>query len=710
MNALPRWRIALGFVLTLLAAAGCRPRPPGEPEDDAGGRAPGDFPELAAGVFAPMDGGLALTDDEARGRTTWLLWCAGDEQFWDRMARETGGMIDLLKTIDSRRRADRFREMGLINEPGFRTAPRPDANGLWIDEPAGPGPAAADPRVYGRATGILGFRLFPNPDFDAAARARWDARRFYDDPAYAAQPGLVRPYRVGVSCGACHVAFNPLAPPRDPAEPRWENLSSAIGNQYLREGRVFAPGIGDGSFLGEMLRAQPPGTSDTSRIATDHLNNPSAINAIFAVGARLRVATTEQMAGETLLLPGEQPVMAVPHVLKDGADSVGLAGAILRVYVSIGLYSQHALRQHNVLAGLAPQRPFRISAAQAHSVYWRATEARVANLVKFLARLPPPRLADAPGGAAYLTADPATLTRGKLAFAANCAGCHSSKQPPPGAEAAAWFRAAVLRDDFRDDNFFSNERRYPVSRIRTNADRAFATNATAGHIWAAFSSATYKALPSVGAIEVYNPYTGAMQPFRSPAGGPGYYRPPSLLAVWSSAPFLHNNALGKFTGDPSVAGRLDAFTDAIEKLLWPGRRPDRDSIARTARESTVQFRSAGIPEPLRTLLRPCTGPDGVVRLGPIPAGTPIALIANLDPESDPAALARLCVKLNATFAAIRRQHLDAAGASALLREEVAPALFAASKCPDLVADRGHLFGTELPDDDKRALIEYLKTL
>ena len=27
-----------------------------------------------------------------------------------------------------------------------------------------------------------------------------------------------------------------------------------------------------------MLKTQPPGTSDTSRIATDHINNPNAIN------------------------------------------------------------------------------------------------------------------------------------------------------------------------------------------------------------------------------------------------------------------------------------------------------------------------------------------------------------------------------------------------------------------------------------------------
>ena len=35
---------------------------------------------------------------------------------------------------------------------------------------------------------------------------------------------------------------------------------------------------------------------------------------------------------------------------------------------------------------------------------------------------------------------------------------------------------------------------------------------------------------------------------------------------------------------------------------------------------------------------------------------------------------------------------------------------AESLCPDLIEDRGHEFGTRLPDADKRALIEFLKTL
>ena len=115
------------------------------------------------------------------------------------------------------------------------------------------------------------------------------------DPSYYSNNQLIRPYRVGVSCGSCHIAPLPTNPPADPENPRWENLASAIGNQYIREGKVFAANVEKGGFFYEMLQAQPPGTSDTSRIATDHLNNPNAINPIFLLAERERIAH----AGET---------------------------------------------------------------------------------------------------------------------------------------------------------------------------------------------------------------------------------------------------------------------------------------------------------------------------------------------------------------------------------------------------------------------------
>ena len=49
-------------------------------------------------------------------------------------------------------------------------------------------------------------------------------------------------------------------------------------------------------------------------------------------------------------------------------------------------------------------------------------------------------------------------------------------------------------------------------------------------------------------------------------------------------------------------------------------------------------------------------------------------------------------------------------AKELLKKDVAPLLFEASTCPDLIEDRGHDYGSELPDADKLALIEFLKTL
>jgi hypothetical protein len=39
-----------------------------------------------------------------------------------------------------------------------------------------------------------------------------------------------------------------------------------------------------------------------------------------------------------------------------------------------------------------------------------------------------------------------------------------------------------------------------------------------------------------------------------------------------------------------------------------------------------------------------------------------------------------------------------------------PDLLKVSKCPDFILNRGHTFGSELADEDKRALIEFLKTM
>jgi hypothetical protein len=671
-----------------------------------------DFPQISADVFKPLDGGVELSAEEIMGRNAWILWSGGNQHFWNKAAQDSFGTMDLLKTLDNRKysRGERFKTLGLMNEPGFRAASKPDQFGLWLDEQIEPEPSGIDERVYGKPSGIIGFRLFPNPEFDQAARKKWDGERFMNDPKYYNNNKLVRPYRVAVSCGACHVSPNPSHPPVDPENPRWENLASAIGNQYLNEGKVFACNVEKGGFFYEELAAQPRGTSDTSRIATDHINNPNAINAIFLLAERERIAAKEKMAGGTLALPGEKEEMSVPHILKDGADSVGVAGATIRVYVNIGMFSEYWLTRHNRLIGLTPQKPFEIGYAQKNSVFWKATEERVGNIAAFFRKLQPYHLADAPGGQNYITTDQAIMTRGKHVFAENCASCHSSKQPPPNIDSRsedgrAWFHAAVMKPDFLENNFLSDERRHPVTRIKTNSARALATNATSGHVWDNFSSQTYKEISPLDELQFFNPFDKS-QPIKfhpkAKKTGPGYYRTPSLVSLWSSAPFFHNNALGKFTGDPSVAGRIDAFNDAVEKLLWPDKRLNEASIWRTQNECSLQLREEFVPKPLRTF----AGHDGYIRIGPIPKGTPINLIANLEP--DLRQLAELNFKIGQALAKIHARSLTAEDATAELVKLV-PELLAANKCPDFVEDEGHYFGTDLPDADKHALIEFLKT-
>jgi len=615
--------------------------------------------------------------------------------------------------LDNRKfpRSQRFKILGLMNEPGFRAATRPDEFGLWLDEQIEPEPAGINEEVYGKASGVLGFRLFPNPEFDEKARKKWDGKRFYEDPTYYNDNQLVRPYRVGVACGACHIAPNPSNPPADPENPRWKNLASAIGNQYINEGKVFACNVEKGGFFYEMLATQPRGTSDTSRIATDHINNPNAINAIFLLAERERIAVPEKMAGGTLALPGEKEDMSpVPHILKDGADSIGVRGATIRVYVNIGMFSEYWLTRHNRLIGLAPQKPFEIPYAREHSVFWRATEERLDNIAAFFRKLKSFRLADAPGGEAYVTADSAVMTRGKEVFAESCAACHSSKQPPASidprsGEGKAWFRAEVMKPDFLENNFLSNDKRYPLTKIETNSARAFATNAKAGHVWDNFSSATYKALSPVDELEFFNPFNET-QPIKFKPKeenvAPGYYRTASLVSVWSSAPLLHNNMLGKFTGDPSVAGRMEAFNDAIEKLLWPEKRKGPDCIWRTSQRCSLHIRKEYVPWALRFRC----DKDGYFSIGPIPAGTPINLIANLEPSFWD--MLTLVPRIKADLDKIRDQQLDGEAAKKVFANLV-PDLIKANKCPDFIEDKGHYFGTQMPDADKRALIEYLKT-
>ncbi len=847
----------------------CKEKPPepGTVKDEAlaAGRTSESFPGADEDYFADMDYGVSKNPDEVIrriaeavgvspddldddkeaylksfvvGRNNWNVWSGGNDRFWDYMANNTFGAMDLLKTLSSHPKVSyeyggkeyeasrdrRWYWYGLVNEPCFSkwrpaadcdpakdkwACGNPDRWGLWLDvrDPdCPPDPfenadkyagvktgsrgkqlAGKDHPVgsyYGDATGILGLRLFTNPAFDEAAAKHWNPYRYYYDPDYYNDKKLVRPYRVGMSCGFCHIGPNPANPPADPENPKYENLNSNPGAQYFWIDRIFFWNQDASNFSWQLFHTSPPGALDTSFVSTDNINNPRTMNAVYSIAPRLSDAARwgqEKLAGGSLDnaqfndYPRTAPLseffdppdtVYVPRVLKDGADSVGTLGALNRVYLNIGLFSEEWLLHFKPLIGGKPITPIPIKTARKNSTYWNANEEQTPDVaIFFVASAEPDYLINAPGGAAYLTEDEATLTRGKEVFAERCARCHSSKVPEPtplmdargdcmgGGYLDCWnrywewtktdeFKARmkeiVLAPDFLEDNFLSTELRVPVTLLETNACSPLATNAIAGDIWDNFSSQSYKELPSVGKYTVHHPTTGEPREYDMPGGGRGYTRPASLISLWSTAPYLLNNSVGEFKWEGSVEARMASFDDSIKKMLWPETRVKDPVLGdkvpgyfyRTTDTSYLTVPAGFLPD----FLQPLVGPlhrwlpwlfgDGGVRIGPIPKGTPVNLIANLNPLSEDRSLkARLehGKKLLKLLHKVKHDLKQAEGKS----DEEAREIFAdlvdplveLSKCPDYSVNRGHYFGTDrfreepgLKDEDKYALIGFLKTL
>jgi hypothetical protein len=808
-------------IRSLISPAGT----PGTVVDEArlANRSVASLPAAEEDYFADMEGGAKLSPEEAKGRNTWIVWSGGNDKFWDDLSKRTFGTLDFLKTLSSHpklkfSRDTRWYYLGLVNEPCFEkaTGPDPDRFGLWLDKRVvGPG-CPPDPfenetkypgvkigargktmpvgSFYGYATGIVGLRLFPNPAFDEEAAKNWDPKRYYEDPNYYLSKDLVKPYRVGMSCGFCHVGPSPVQPPEDPEHPEWKHLSSNVGAQYFWIDRIFAWEADETSFPYQLFRTSRPGTLDTSLISSDNINNPRTMNAVYHLGPRLEQAKRwgqETLAGGNLDNKQLNDYVAsgplttffhapdtvwTPRVLKDGSDSVGALGALNRVFLNIGLFSEEWLLHFKPLIGGEPITPIKIRDARKNSTYWEATEAQTPNMALFFLKTTGShKLKDAPGGDAYLTKDAAQLMRGKEVFAERCARCHSSKLPvsavgldPHGCAGPGYLdcwnkywnwtktdefkremKKIVLADDFLDNNFLSTDARVPVTLLETNACSPLATNAIENNIWDNFSSRSYKDLPSVGTMTVHDPITGEPRPYQMPAGGRGYTRPASLVSLWSTAPYLLNNSVGKFDPSPSVDARMRSFQNSIEQMLWPERR-EKDRvfgekvagvIDRTTVTSYLRVPKGFLPEFLQDvieleekilpdvqLLPPIFKETGI-EIGPIPKGTPVNLLANLNMLPDDAGviervehkrkLVRLLIKVKKALKALPPNATDEEARKIFLEKDLADPLLELSKCPDFVVNRGHYFGTDhlnkaenepgLSDDDKHALIEFLKT-
>ena len=829
-------------VAAMAAACGPRGPRPGTVQDEAmrAGLTPLHFRAATEDYFHGMDFNIVdghpirpFTQAEVQGRNMWMVWTGGNDRLWDRLTRDSLGTFDLLKTISSHPRVaykdphakpgdtvkylheygrhNRFYYLGLVNEPCFREPTEPDPNhwGLWIDQrdPSCPPDPFADPvrypgaRVgargatvpvgsyYGEPTGIVGLRLFPNPDFDEKARRRWNPERFYNDPDYYFDPNLVRPYRVGMSCAFCHVGPNPIRPPADPEKPAWANLSSNVGAQYFWWDRVFnwRGKAAENTIFYQALHVSRPGTLDTSLVSSDNINNPRTMNAVYQLLPRLMHAqkwNKETIAGGGLdnkqfnnYVPPADPLAQffaspstawTPRVLKDGSDSVGALGALNRVYLNIGLFSEEWLLHFRPIIGGQAISPIPIATAEKNSVYWRATERQTPDMARFfLASTDPHYLKDlGSDGERYLNPDAAVQRRGKIVFAERCARCHSTKLPdlPAGFDLEnangpwyleAWnkywewtktdafkerMREIVLADDFLKGNYLSSELRVPATLLGINACSPLATNAIRDNIWDNFSSESYKLLPSAGTMSIRHPVDGRAMDYPLAAGGRGYIRPASLVSLWSTAPFLQNNTVGHFEWQPSLEARMRAFDDAIEQMLLLKPRaidakafsdpkfqndPGAGEIDRVTVDSYLDVPENYIPAQLRGLVRishrllPFVGGSGAsVSLGPFPEGFPIGLLTNLDllgaelPAAEQKKHRQTLLKLLVRA----KNELKADPSLAVVMKNLTDDLLSVSKCRDLVVNKGHYFGTDrfteepgLSADDKRALIAFLKT-
>jgi hypothetical protein len=176
---------------------------------------------------------------------------------------------------------------------------------------------------------------------------------------------------------------------------------------------------------------------------------------------------------------------------------------------------------------------------------------------------------------------------------------------------------------------------------------------------------------------------------------------------------------------------MASFNDSITKMLWPEQR-EKDAVLgdkvpgvidRTTVTSWLRVPTGYLPDVLKDtqdvlqLIAPKLFDQGGLEIGPIPAGTPVDLLANFDPLPQSTnfrerlghdkAVVKAVVQLVRDLKALPPGATDEQARQVF--SNVGGQLFALSKCPDYVVNRGHYFGSNLGDNDKKALIAFLKT-
>ncbi len=802
-----------------------------------------------------------LNESECVGRLIWFKATAGNERFHTyTFQQRVGVLVDWFRVLRTDQRDDRFWAWGIINDPscckpgdadcpaksldetyGFDWCPGDDVLLKYVGKPGYVDPAcglkdaALDPQdphsqagkldqrhsacdlKFGTSTGALGIRKFPNPRFDPekwkavnggfGGNAGWGgfARRMdcttgiESDSRVSklADASIEPPFLIGTSCGSCHIAFDPLKPPADPAHPKWENIKGLVGNQYTRMSELLGSGMHKSALEYQMFAHARPGVTDTSAISHDQVNNPGTINALINVAQRpvfkgeavskwRKVAEcgAEKDEGKCWCEPGRQgkcwqfstrsddvtPVFlagtkvnlpGIHHILKGGEDSTGAHEAIQRVYFNIGSCSEQCWVNHFTdMRQLDPeqrgfgQTPFNVGQCRRDCPNFRAVEDRLQNILDFFASAESDETdlhvarANARTQPAYSRGDLVAdldkefgkdaVARGQTVFAENCARCHSSIPEAEGGPFKSRDFAAPndahprkLRADF-----LGNDQATPVTEVGTFRCRALHSNHMAGHLYMEYGNEAMRGRAVVPDI----PEQNALKD-----GGRGYLRNVSLVNVWATAPFMHNNAIGpeicgkpankandfhraRYAGDdntllasqpeclrydPSVDGRFDLYKRSMHELLHPAARGRK--ITLTNADLLIDL---GI-RPLEGKTEKPLGGFGQVK---IPQGASAGFINGLLHKQligdivlakrDPARLEAAGKEaLVPTLQAIADEVIAQPGRFVEILRERRDFLSANYQtCDQLVENEGHRFGEDLSEADKKAVTAFLATL
>ena len=550
--------------------------------------------------FAATNAGLSPS--ERAGREIWMFATAFNDRFFTyTYPQRLGGAIDWYGILRADRRNELFEAWGAIPDPdccvpgepdcparsstetyGFLWCPGDDALLSFVGRSGYRDPAcdfedapfdtttphgAVDQRqtacdlYFGTSTGALGFRKFPNPRFDAAA---WDkiggwegyAGFLAEDPADPDSrrnrlwDGAVEPpFRIGMACGACHIAYDPLKPPADPKDPAWENIQALVGNQYSRISNLLGSGLSPHRLEWQLIAKARPGIVDTSALPMDFVSNPGTTNAIINFARRPKfeqevlkwrkasACAADASPDACWCEPGrtgkcwERSVAneRVSHILKGGEDLIGTREAIQRVYFNIGSCAEQCWINHltDLRAADPEQRnygqtPFDVGQCRRDCGAFRAIEDRLADLEAFFLTARPTDLAAARGVSPRdleiaLDAEffDGAVAQGRQVFAANCARCHSSQ---PGPYENADFQATDPADPTLRLDWLGNDEVLPASEIGTNPARSLHSNHMQSRVWEQYASLNEHARPA-----------DPLRPELMKGGGRGYYRNISLL-------------------------------------------------------------------------------------------------------------------------------------------------------------------------------------